>query len=209
MVVKSGWQANLETLDQERQGLVMGGTLSRRFSKLPLWLSHPGNIGAFYGLLLSIALLFPYVFTVDSWLSPWIYQSALILAVCSGLGFISRLINLLTKRMPVGTPRHILYPMPFVGLFLLSLQIGFENSGTFDWIPAWLIWALLLIPGPLYVHVTWAPRWRVLCMLADGENPFSNAPLLPNNQSEEFEDPMIIQTSDDDILEVVEELSEE
>ena len=94
-------------------------------------------------------------------------------------------------------------------LIFLSLQIGFENSGTFDWIPAWLIWALLLIPGPLYVHVTWAPRWRVLCMLADGENPFSDAPLLPNNQSEEFENPMIIQTSDDDILEVVEELSEE
>ena len=43
MVVKSGWQANLEALDQDKQGLVMGGTLSRRFSNLPLWLSHPGT----------------------------------------------------------------------------------------------------------------------------------------------------------------------
>ena len=39
--------------------------------------------------------------------------------------------------------------------------------------------------------------------------PSRMRPFLPNNQSEEFENPMIIQTSDDDILEVVEELSEE
>ena len=155
MVVKSGWQANLEALDQDKQGLVMEGHF-RRFSNLPLWLSHPGNIGAFYGLLLSIALLFPYVFT-DSWLSPWIYQSALILAVCSGLGFISRLINVLSKRMPVGTPRHILYPMPFVGLFLLSLQIGLKIQEHLIGFQHGLF-GHFIDTGPLYVHSMGAER---------------------------------------------------
>ena len=31
---------------------------------------------------------------------------------------------------------------------------------------------LILLPGPLYVHLSWAPRWRLLCMIDDGKNPF-------------------------------------
>ena len=52
------------------------------------------------------------------------------------------------------------------------------------------------------MYIVWAPRGRVLCMLADGENPFSDAP--SSNQSDDFGDSMNIQASDDDILEVVE-----
>ncbi len=33
-------------------------------------------------------------------------------------------------------------------------------------------WTLILLPGPLYVHLSWAPRWRLLCMIDDGKNPF-------------------------------------
>ena len=57
--------------------------------------------------------------------------------------------------------------MPFVGLAWLSL----EMTELLDfWI--WGAWLLLLIPGPLYIHLSWAPRWRLLCRLEDGLDPF-------------------------------------
>ena len=31
---------------------------------------------------------------------------------------------------------------------------------------------VLLLPGPAYVHLSWAPRWRLLCKLDQGLNPF-------------------------------------
>ena len=38
-----------------------------------------------------------------------------------------------------------------------------------------------MIPGPLYVHLSWAPRWRLLESLEEGSNPFegirNNTPL--------------------------------
>ena len=34
-----------------------------------------------------------------------------------------------------------------------------------------------MLPGPLYVHLSWAPRWRLLCMLDDGKNPFEGVNL--------------------------------
>ena len=39
-------------------------------------------------------------------------------------------------------------------------------------VPSPLVWALLLLPGPVYVHLSWAPRWRLLCMIEDGKDPF-------------------------------------
>jgi hypothetical protein len=76
----------------------------------------------------------------------------------------------ISKRHPVAPPRQILYPMPFLGLALLSVdRVGMMTM------PSWLItvvWALLLLPGPVYVHLSWAPRWRLLCMIEDGKDPF-------------------------------------
>jgi len=60
--------------------------------------------------------------------------------------------------------------MPFLGLALLSVdRVGMMTM------PSWLVtvvWALLLLPGPVYVHLSWAPRWRLLCMIEDGNDPF-------------------------------------
>ena len=52
----------VENLAPHEQDTLLGTSLSRRFSKLPLWLSHPANIGAFYGLLVALALILPYAF---------------------------------------------------------------------------------------------------------------------------------------------------
>jgi hypothetical protein len=194
------WRDDLGELDERDRSLLLGGTLSRRFSGLPLWLNHPANIGGFYGILISLALILPYCFTVDSWLMPWVFHSALLIASCIFLGMVSRLINVFTKRMPMNTPRGILYAMPFLGLMLLTIDM----TTLFD-IPNFLVWGILMIPGPLYVHITWAPRWRMLCMLDYDENPFSGH-IMPSVIADEETK---ASGNDSVMREVIEELSPE
>ena len=57
--------------------------------------------------------------------------------------------------------------MPFVGIALL----GMDYSNIFV-VPSGLSLFVLLLPGPAYVHMSWAPRWRLLCMIDEGVNPF-------------------------------------
>ena len=162
--------AKVEALAPKEQETLLGTSLSRRFARLPLWLSHPANIGGFYGLLIALALLLPYAFgdqNNEVWGVQWIYQTSLLLIACGACGFLSLVMISLSKRHPMAPPRQLLYPMPFVGLALLSI----DRVGMMD-MPSMLVWALLLLPGPVYVHVSWAPRWRLLCMIEDGKDPF-------------------------------------
>ena len=200
MSAQDSWRNAIDELDERDRSLLLGGTLSRRFAGLPLWLNHPANIGGFYGLLVSLALVLPYLFTVDSWLMPWLFHSSLLIASCSFLGIVSRIINIFTKRMPMSTPRGILYPMPFLGLMLITLDM----TTLFD-IPNVIVWGVLMIPGPLYVHITWAPRWRMLCMLEYAENPF-----VGHIKPSVVDDEEIKANGDDsEMMEVIEELSPE
>ena len=163
------WQGHLDALGPRERDTLLGTSLSRRFTQLPLWLSHPSNISAFYGLLVSLALLLPYRFgqASESWFTNWVFHSALIMVACLLLGMLSLVIVRISRRFPVTPPRLILYPMPFVGFGLLTIS----HSGMYD-LPAYLYMFLLLLPGPMYVHLSWAPRWRLLCQLEDGANPF-------------------------------------
>lgn len=162
--------AKVEALAPKEQETLLGTSLSRRFARLPLWLSHPANIGGFYGLLIALALLLPYAFgdqNNEVWGVQWIYHTSLLLIACGACGFLSLVMISLSKRHPMAPPRQLLYPMPFVGLALLSIdRVGMMNM------PSMLVWALLLLPGPVYVHLSWAPRWRLLCMIEDGKDPF-------------------------------------
>ena len=63
-----------------------------------------------------------------------------------------------------------------------------------------------MIPGPLYVHLSWAPRWRLLCMVEDGVNPFENMP-VKNYLSDEGSD--IVVSGDSELMEVVESFQSE
>ena len=91
------------------------------------------------------------------------------MAACLVLGFSSLILVSLTKRLPMAPPRIILYPMPFIGIGLL----GLDFSNILD-IPSGVSLFVLLLPGPAYVHLSWAPRWRLLCMLDEGVNPFDD-----------------------------------
>jgi hypothetical protein len=164
------WMSKVEQLASSEQETLLGTSLSRRFARLPLWLNHPANIGAFYGTLVALALLLPYAFGEEGnevWAVQWLYHTSLLLVACAFLGFISLVLVAFSKRHPVTPPRAFLYPMPFLGLALLTV----DRTGLLG-MPALLVWTLLLLPGPVYVHLSWAPRWRLLCMVEDGNDPF-------------------------------------
>ena len=164
------WTAVIGSLPDAHQETLLGASLSKQFAKLPLWLSHPSNIGGFYGFLIAVALVLPYRFGLDDhagWLNDWILHCALLIASCFLLGLCSTIITAISGRLPVAPARIILYPMPFVGLALLSI----DRTDILSIYP-FVSWTLILLPGPLYVHLSWAPRWRLLCMIDDGKNPF-------------------------------------
>ena len=196
----SNWRDRLESLDDKSKDLLLGAFLSRRFATLPLWLSHPAYVSAFYGLLLSLVLIFPSLYGYgDSWLFQWIYESTLILFVCLLLGFLSLIIVSISKRYPVKPPRFILYPMPFVGIALHSMNVGelFDISNT-------IVWFFLLSPGPIYVHLSWAPRWRLLTQFERGETPNLDDEIVEQQSEQEMQP----SEWDEQLMEVVDEFSE-
>ena len=195
--------AKVEALAPKEQETLLGTSLSRRFARLPLWLSHPANIGGFYGLLIALALLLPYAFgdqNNEVWGVQWIYHTSLLLIACGACGFLSLVMISLSKRHPMAPPRQLLYPMPFVGLALLSI----DRVGMMD-MPSMLVWALLLLPGPVYVHLSWAPRWRLLCMIEDGKDPFVGLEVKAEDNVEAEE----MVGEDTEILEVVDAFESE
>lgn len=198
------WSEVVSQLRPEDEDLLFGTSLSRRFSRLPLWLSHPANIGMFYGFLISLALIFPYLLRYDSLnesFSNWLLFSALFMAACLVLGFGSLILVTFSNRMPMTPPRVILYPMPFVGIALL----GMDYSNILD-VPSGVSLFVLLLPGPAYVHLSWAPRWRLLCMIDEGVNPFD----APKTYVEPMEDSADSLAGEDiELLEVVDAFESE
>ena len=176
----NNWASVIDSLSVNHQETLLGASLSKQFARLPLWLSHPSNIGGFYGFLIALALILPYRFAGEDnsgWMSDWALHCALLMAACFFLGLCSTVITAISGRFPVAPPRMILYPMPFVGLALLSI-----NRTDILAIPPFLSWTLILHPGPLYVHLSWAPRWRLLCMIDDGKNPFEGQETIEDEE---------------------------
>ena len=123
------------------------------------------------------------------------------MAACLVLGFCSLILVSLTKRMPMTPPRIILYPMPFLGIALL----GLDFSNVVD-VPSGISLFVLLLPGPAYVHLSWAPRWRLLCMLDEGVNPFDGMKVLPESAQDSADD---MAGTDLELLEVVDAFESE
>ena len=123
------------------------------------------------------------------------------MVACLLLGMFSLIIVSISKRLPVTPPRYILYPMPFLGFGLLTISQTEMVS-----FPPSLIWLLLLLPGPMYVHLSWAPRWRLLCQLEDGVNPFEALDLPLYEESNDIEE---ITDGDEELLSVVNALESE
>ena len=174
------WVSAIDSLPENHKETLLGASLSKQFARLPLWLSHPSNIGGFYGFLVALALILPYRFAGEDhfgWMSDWALHCALLMVACFFLGLCSTLITAISGRFPIAPPRTVLYPMPFIGLALLSI-----NRTDIVAIYPFLSWTLILLPGPLYVHLSWAPRWRLLCMIDEGKNPFEGQETIETEQ---------------------------
>ena len=155
MGASAAWRDNVSSLDVSQQELLTGGGLSKRFTKLPLWLSHPSNIGAFYGLLVSMALILPYYMTEEFWFPLWLLHASLLVAAVAALGIVSRIINALTKRMPISVNRKLLYPMPFIGFASFHNDSYRSHSKErFHTVP---FMGSSNDTGPVYIHLSWAP----------------------------------------------------
>ena len=201
------WDERTSSLTESQQEMISGGGLSKRFSNLPLWLSHPSNIGAFYGFLVSLALILPYYMTEEFWFPLWILHASLLIFATAFLGMFSRFVNAFTKRMPMSVNRKLLYPMPFIGFTLFTLiHTDLLVSNTYT---QYLSWGLLMIPGPFYIHLSWAPRWRILCLIEDKKYPFAGEPVTESERIMSQDEDLEVAGNDSEIMEVVESFEEE
>ena len=86
------WRDRLDDLPLEQRVLVEGGSLSQRFSKQPLSLTHPVLIGGFYGFLVSMALLLPHGYE-NGWgqnsLRDWTFLGVLLMLLVAITGHAS------------------------------------------------------------------------------------------------------------------------
>jgi len=196
------WRERISTLPEEHREMFEGGTLSQFFLKWPLSLSHPTFVGAFYGFLISLALLGPTIINQTSAgesysdsSRTWMITALSIILICGILGGFSSIIVSITKRFPLrlNHRRKFIFPIPFIGLVLFTTSILEPTLG----IPEQIGWMLMLIPGPLYVHLSYAPRWRMLDRMARGLSPMDK-PIQVGNEK---------QLEDQDVTDAIDEIS--
>ena len=181
----------LSDLTIEQRELLYGGSLSQRFSKLPTSLSHPAIISAFYAFLISLGLFLPIGYEAkwifSDWLSIWGIFLVILMFMLSLLGQLSLFIIKVTKRLPIQSPRKFLYRLPFIGLIFVSAQLSMSFLDDYEWILS-IGFLFLIVPGPIYVHLSWAPRWRMLVMLEEGIEPFTEQQLESTRSEDKYDD---------------------
>ncbi len=173
----AGWREALEDLDDDHRLMLEGGSLSQLFLRYPLTLCHPLFVGSFYGVLVSLTFILPSLYAgwmesipIEDSFNDWATKSIMFVALTAALSGISFLISTLVLRPPIRLEnrRRYLFPIPFIGLILITWSM-------IDDAPAWIAqlgWLLAIIPGPIYIHLSYAPRWRILDRIDRGLDPF-------------------------------------
>lgn len=172
------WQKVVESMDSEHRHMLRGGSVSNFFLRDSLTLCHPIFVGGLYGLMISIALLPPMAYgslSIGEGYSQigrnWLFQMLVIVAITSILGAFSILVSTIVKRPPARLLylRKILFALPFIGLTMLSASIIDNQYGI---IQDRLGWFLYILPGPLWIHLSYSPRWRIIDRIDRGIGPF-------------------------------------
>ena len=157
--------------------MLEGGSLSQLFLRYPLTVSHPVFVGGFYGLLIGLTLLLPYGYignsegqALEATLRDWGLQTLILITLTAFLGGFSSMLASVVRRPPIRLEnrRRYLFPFPFIGLAVLSVSMMNEVPEY----ATWAGWFCFVFPGPLYIHLSYAPRWRILDRLDRGLAPF-------------------------------------
>jgi len=202
----SGWREVLEGLDEDHRIMLEGGSLSQLFLRYPLTICHPIFVGMVYGVLASLTLIVPCAYAgwedsngLESTMVDWGEISLILCAMTASLGGFSLLISGMFKRPPIRLEnrRRYLFPVPFIGLLLLTWAMIGDAPDSVSSVG----WFLAILPGPLYIHLSYAPRWRMLDRIDRGLEPFDGmkTTIAPNNSKEPEN------LDDEDLEEVVSE----
>ena len=173
----SKWRERLNEYDDDHRHMLEGGSISQLFLGYSLSFSNPVFVGIVYGLMINMTLLLPIFYEGNAnsesnsdILQKWISQSIIILLLCASLGAISTIISSLIKRPPVRLEkrRRYLYPLPFIGFLITTIAIIFSTSEELRI----LGYFILIAPGPLYILISYAPRWRMIERIDRDLDPF-------------------------------------
>ena len=173
----SKWRERLNEYDDEHRHMLEGGSISQLFLGYSLSFSNPVFVGIVYALMINMTLLLPIFYEGNAnsesnsdILQKWINQSIIILLLCASLGAISTIISSLIKRPPVRLEkrRRYLYPLPFIGFLITTIAIIFSTSEELRI----LGYFILIAPGPLYILISYAPRWRMIERIDRDLDPF-------------------------------------
>ena len=175
----TSWREEVELLDSEHRHMLAGGTLSNFFLRGSLTGGHPVFVGGFYGAMIGVAMMLPFAYNgvinggheVSYVARDWGFQTLIVVSMASFMGGFSSLVSSMVKRPPtrLENKRKFIFPLPFLGLVAISVSMIFEDSASFL---QWLGWGLLILPGPLWIHLSYAPRWRILDRIDRGMEPF-------------------------------------
>ena len=173
----SKWRDRLNEYDDEHRHMLEGGSISQLFLSYSLSFSHPVFVGIVYGAMINLTLLLPIFYdgnanseNTSDILQKWVNESLIILLLCASLGAISTMISSLVKRPPVRLERRrrYLYPLPFIGFLITTIAIIFSTSEELEI----LGYFILIAPGPLYIQISYAPRWRMIERIDRDLDPF-------------------------------------
>jgi len=188
----SRWRERLDEFDDEHRVMLEGGSISQLFLGYPLSVSHPVFIGIIYGLIINLTLILPNAYQgyldsreINETLTIWLNEGLVILIICAVLGGSSSIMSSIFKRPPIRLEkrRRYLFPLPFVGFLIITIAIAFSTPVEMEWIG----YLLIILPGPLYIQLSYAPRWRILDRIDRDLDPFEGMKMtiyLENNKEE-------------------------
>lgn len=204
----SRWRERLEEFDDEHRIMLEGGSISQLFLGYPLTFSHPVFVGIIYGLMINLTLILPNAYEgyinsrgISSVIEIWLNESLIILCICAILGGFSTMMSSIFKRPPIRLEkrRRYLYPLPFLGFLIAMISIAFSTPEEIEWFG----YLLIILPGPLYVQLSYAPRWRILERIDRDLDPFEGMSMTIYEDKKEIKK---IENNNAEIENVIEEL---
>ena len=204
----SRWRERLDEFDEEHRFMLEGGSISQLFLGYPLTFSHPVFIGIIYGLMINLILILPNAYEgyinskeIGLIIELWLNESLIILCICAILGGASTMMSSIFKRPPIRLEkrRRYLYPLPFLGFLITTIAIAFSISQEIEWFG----YLLIILPGPLYIQLSYAPRWRMLERIDRDLDPFEGMSMTIFSEKKESQN---IVNNNTEIENVVEEL---